>query len=134
MDENIHVEESNKQEANSKPEAKKELTAGDVMDKAASVAYWFYAVLAAAAIVTYAINQNKALYIITGVLVVASVIQFFIGWVWSRLGILLIPVGIGFGIYLWGGLRGACLGIAIAFLIRHIFREIVWKVLLKLFR
>ena len=95
--------------------------------------YIFYISISVAAIVAYNFHWDKALYILTGISLALFLIQQFSGSLAFRTGFIFLPLGAAIGYFVLKSVRGACLGIAIVFIVRHLIRALFWRLLSRLF-
>ncbi|MBP5359437.1 MAG: zinc ribbon domain-containing protein [Treponema sp.] len=112
---------------------KTEDTIGHVFGCLMTLNYIFYIAISVAAIVAYNFHWDKLLYILTGISLGLFVIQLFFRAVAFRTGLIFLPLGAAIGYFVLKSVRGACLGIAIVFIIRHLIRELFWRLFSKLF-
>ena len=96
------------------------------------MAYVFYLILGMIGAVSYVIGMNKLLYFVTAVSLIAFIIQFVTGFLNFHSGLVLIPAGAIIGYLCFKTIEGACLGIHIVFLIRHLLRDVVFGLIFKL--
>ena len=94
--------------------------------------YMFYISVSIIAVVAYYFNLDKLLYTMTGISLGLFLIQFFNGSYAFRSGIIFLPLGAAAGYYLLKSIRGACFGIAIVFILRHLIRDLVVRLVIKL--
>ena len=95
--------------------------------------YIFYITISIFAIVAYNLHWDKTLYILTGISLGLFLIQLFFRSVAFRTGLIFLPLGAAIGYFVLHSIRGACLGIAIVFIIRHLIRALFWRLIMKLF-
>ena len=77
---------------------------------------------------------DKLLYAATAISLAAFIIQFMTGTLIFASGIIFLPLGAAAGYFYFKSIEGACLGIHIVFLIRHLIRDIFFMLLFKLIR
>lgn|GEM_PF-957935 len=94
--------------------------------------YMFYISVSIVAVVAYYFNLDKLLYTMTGISLGLFLIQFFTGSHTFRSGIIFLPLGAAAGYYLLKSIRGACFGIAIVFILRHLIRDLIIRLVIKL--
>lgn len=94
--------------------------------------YMFYISVSIVAVVAYYFNLDKLLYTMTGISLGLFLIQFFTGSYTFRSGIIFLPIGAAAGYYLLKSIRGACFGIAIVFILRHLIRDLIIRLVIKL--
>ena len=112
---------------------KTEETIGNAFGCLMSLNYVFFMSISVAAIVAYNFHWDMALYILTGISLGLFVIQLFFRSVAFRTGFIFLPLGAAIGYFVLKSLRGACLGIAIVFIARHLIRALFWRLLSRLF-
>ena len=95
------------------------------------LAYIFYMCLAVIGFIAFFLKLNTVLYVVTGITAGVYIIQLITHTSPFPSGIVLVPVGAVAG-YLLGGLPGACLGIHTVFFVRHITRDILYRLLFRL--
>lgn len=112
---------------------KTEETIGNAFGCLMSLNYVFFMSISVAAIVAYNFHWDMALYILTGISLGLFVIQLFFRSVAFRTGFIFLPLGAAIGYFVLKSVRGACLGIAIVFIARHLIRALFWRLLSRLF-
>lgn len=105
---------------------------GNTISKMIHIAFIFYVTLSLIGILGYVFNIDKMLYIATGIALGAFLIQFLTGTLVFGLGIIFLPIGAIAGFLVFKDIRGAFLGIDIVFLVRHIIRDIILRIIAKL--
>ncbi|MCR4589295.1 MAG: hypothetical protein K5668_00555 [Lachnospiraceae bacterium] len=98
------------------------------------MSYIFYMVMGLLGVAGYVFGINKLLYLATVISLAAFIIQFMTGTLLFMSGIIFLPLGAVAGYFYFKGIEGACLGIHIVFLIRHLIRDIFFSLLFKLIR
>ena len=96
--------------------------------------YIFYMVMGLLGIIGFIFGVDKLLYIATGISIGAFIIQFLTGTLIFTSGIIFLPLGAAAGFIYFKTIEGACLGIHLVFLIRHIIRDIFFALIFKLIR
>ncbi|MBR4005295.1 MAG: zinc ribbon domain-containing protein [Treponema sp.] len=91
--------------------------------------YIFFVAISIFAIVAYNRHWDKALYIATGISLGVFVIQLFFHSLSFRTGLFFLPVGAAAGYLILHTIQGACLGIAIVFIARHLIRALFYRLL-----
>lgn len=86
--------------------------------------YIFYVVCALVGIIGYILKINTLLYVMTGISLVAYILQWMIGTVIFTSGLIFLPIGAIVGFIVFKGVAGACLGMMIVFAVRHVMRDI----------
>lgn len=94
--------------------------------------YMFYISISIVAVVAYYFNLDKLLYTMTGISLGMFLIQLFSRSLGFRSGIIFLPLGAAAGYYLLKSPRGACFGIAIVFILRHLIRDIILTIIIKI--
>ena len=112
---------------------KTEETIGNAFGCLMSLNYVFFMSISVAAIVAYNFHWDIALYILTGISLGLFVIQLFFRSVAFMTGFIFLPLGAAIGYFVLKSVRGACLGIAIVFIARHLIRALFWRLLSRLF-
>ena len=103
-----------------------------IIQKAFRVAYVYYMVLSIIGIIGYFTGCFKLMYVMTGIILVTYILSFLLGNATFVSGLLFIPLGAVAG-YIWlNGIPGACLAILLVFLIRHVIKDIIWTLVIKL--
>jgi len=82
----------------------------------------------------YIFHLDKMLYIATGIALGAFLLQWITRTVTFSWGVLLLPAGAAAGYLIFNSIQGACLGVDIVFLARHIIRDIIFKLIGKLIK
>ncbi len=95
------------------------------------LSYVFYMTVSIAALVSYVLGIDMLLYALTIVSLAVFIIQLLTGTLIFRSGIIFLPAGAVLGYMYFKDLQGACLGIHIVFLIRHVIRDILYTLLWK---
>ncbi len=96
--------------------------------------YVFYLVLGVLGVIGYVTGIYGLLYAATIISISAYIIQLFTGTLAFTSGVILIPIGAALGYFFFGGIAGACLGVHIVFLARHVLRDIVYSIIIRLVR
>lgn len=92
--------------------------------------FWiFYMVMGLIGLGFFLAGMSTALHIVTVISLVIYVIQLLTGTIIFASGVYLLPLGAAAGFLFFKSIDGACLGVHVVFLIRHIVREILWKLL-----
>lgn len=107
---------------------------GNTIGCFARLNYLFYVAVSIFSIVAYNFHWDKVLYISTGILLLSFLIMRILGFYTFPTGIIFLPLGAAAGYFILKSIRGACLGIAIVFIIRHLFRALFWNLIMKLTR
>ena len=104
---------------------------GNIYARLMHLSYIFYMVMGLSGVLCYIFGIYTVLYAVTVISVTAYVIQFITGTVTFASGVILLPAGAVLGYTFAGGIPGACLGIHIVFLIRHIIRDIIFRLVFR---
>ena len=95
------------------------------------MSYVFYLTMGVLGVIGYVFGLDTLLYIATAISLAAYIIQFLSGTLTFASGLILLPAGAILCWFYFGTLRGACLGIHIVFLIRHIIRDILYTLVFR---
>ena len=98
------------------------------------MAWIFYMFTGVLGIAGFFLKQNMLLYTATVISLSVFAIQLVTGTLIFTSGILFLPIGVFFGYLHYGSLEGACLGIHLVFVIRHLIRDLCYMLLTKLIR
>lgn len=93
------------------------------------MAYLFYMILAVIGITGYLIHVDILLYVTTAVSLVVFLLQLITGTLTFPYGLILLPAGGVAGLFLLHGIPGICVGIQVVFLIRHLYREVIFRII-----
>ena len=113
---------------------KTEEAIGNTFARLLHMSYIFYMVMGLLGIIGFIFGVDKLLYIATGISIGAFIIQFLTGTLIFTSGIIFLPLGAAAGFIYFKTIEGACLGIHLVFLIRHIIRDIFFALIFKLIR
>ncbi len=91
------------------------------------LSYIFYLCMGILGVAGFIFGIDGLLYIATLISLAAYILQLVTGTLTFASGLILLPAGAILGWVFLGGLRGACLGIHIVFLIRHLIRDIFFS-------
>lgn len=94
-----------------------------------NMSYLFYLTMAVIGIEGYIFHHDLLLYIATGIAVAMYILQVYTRTATFRWGMLLLPLGALAGGFYFRTPQGACLGICIVFAVRHLLRDVFWKLL-----
>lgn len=117
----------------SKENEKIEENVGNAIASIWNIAYMFYVTLSIIGIVGYFFS-DKIFYLMVAITVAAYILQLITGTTTFTEGIIFLPIGAAIGYFVIGSIKGACLGILVVFLIRHILRDILWNLVNWLIR
>ncbi len=127
--------EKNSRDLSNRAETEKtEEAIGNIFAKLLYLSYIFYMVMGLLGVAGFLLGIYKLLYISTVISLSAFLIQFMTGTLIFRSGIIFLPIGAAAGYYYFKSIEGACLGIHIVFLIRHLIRDIFFRLIFKLIR
>lgn len=126
------IEKNSRNPASRLDPGKTEEFVGSTFAKLLHMSYIFYMVMGLLGLAAFLFGINKLLYIATVISLSAFLIQFMTGTLIFRSGIIFLPVGAAAGYAYFGSIEGACLGIHIVFLIRHLIRDIFFRLIFKL--
>ena len=90
------------------------------------LSYIFYMLMGALGIAGFFLHVDLLLYIATALSVGVFLLQLFTGSLLFASGVFLLPLGAVLGYVYFKDLRGACLGIHIVFLLRHLVRDVFY--------
>ncbi len=113
---------------------KTEEAIGNTFARLLHMSYIFYMVMGLLGIIGFIFGVDKLLYIATGISIGAFIIQFMTGTLIFTSGIIFLPLGAAAGFIYFKTIEGACLGVHLVFLIRHIIRDIFFALIFKLIR
>ncbi|WP_026835148.1 zinc ribbon domain-containing protein [Eubacterium xylanophilum] len=94
--------------------------------------YIFYLICGTIGIVAYVFGFWKLLIAMTVISLIVYVLQYFTDTLTFPTGVIFIPIGAAAGWYFFNGWHGACLGIMIVFVARHLIRDVFFGLLWKL--
>ncbi len=113
---------------------KTEAAIGNVFSRLLHMSYIFYMFMGLLGVAGFVLGIHKLLYAATVISLLAFVIQYFTGSLIFMSGIILLPVGAAAGYFYFKSMEGACLGVHVVFLLRHLIRDIFYTLLFKLIR
>lgn len=122
----------NPTEDSSVESAKAEETIGRTLSVFMSLNYFFFIAISLVSVAAYFLNMDKLLYTMTGISLGVFFIQLFFQSLSFRSGLIFLPIGAAAGFFILKSIRGACLGIAIVFIIRHLIRGVIFRLIGKL--
>ncbi len=105
---------------------------GNVFANLMHLSYIFYMIIGLIGTISYLLGIYALLYIATAVSLAAFILQLITGTVTFTTGVFFIPAGAVAGFVFLQGIPGACLGVHIVFLIRHLIRDIFFRLIWKL--
>ena len=89
--------------------------------------YVFYLGCALVGIVAFFLHFSKLLFVATIVSLAVFAIQLMTGFLSFKWGLLFLPLGAAAGYFWPGGYEGACLGIMVVFAVRHLIRDVIFR-------
>ncbi len=96
--------------------------------------YIFYMVMGVIGATGFFLDVRMLLYVATGISLAVYVIQFLTGTVTFPSGVILLPAGAVACYFYFHTIEGACLGIHLVFLIRHLIRDVIFRLVLTFIR
>lgn len=102
---------------------------GSVFQKIFEFFYIFYLLCALIGVAAYFFHFQTLLYIMTGISLLVYFIQLFSGFLQFKSGLFFLPAAAIAGYIITQTVEGACLGIHIVFAIRHIIRDIIFRII-----
>lgn len=105
---------------------------GGVFARILRIAYLFFFVLSVVGIVAFFLKLYAVLYAVTAVVLVVYLIQLITGTTNFKLGVVLVPIGAVVSFLITRSIPGACLGVMIVFCLRHLIRDMIYRLILKL--
>lgn len=96
--------------------------------------YLFYLICAIASLLAFIFRVDSLLYTLTAIALGTYIIQLFFRITNFRSGIIFLPLGAAAGFFIFKSPQGICLGIMMIFMIRHLIRDLFWKLISKLIR
>ena len=107
---------------------------GMTFAKLMHLSYLFYMTMGLIGAACYFLRVYPLLFIVTIISLAAYIIQLISGTVTFASGMILLPAGAIAGYIFLGGIPGACLGIHLVFLIRHLIRDIIFRLIFAFIR
>lgn len=112
--------------------SKTDETVGGIIQKLFRFMYNFYFVCSLIGVAGYFLNLQKLVYACALLCIVVFVVQLFIASTFKS-GMIFLPLGAAGVYFLFDGtIGGVCLGIFIVFIIRHLIRNVFYKLIGKL--
>lgn len=109
---------------------KMENNIGNGIGKIMHLSYIFYGLMALIGIIGYIFQLDNLVYVMTGINMAVFIFQLVSRKLIFRWGILLLPAGAVAGYFLFYQRPvDACLGVLLVFLVRHIVRNIFFKLI-----
>ncbi len=96
------------------------------------LSYIFYIAISLVSVAAYFLHWDKVLYITTAISLGAFLIQLLLQMLTFRTGLLFLPIGAAAGYFILKSIQGACLGVALVFIIRHLIRDVIFRLIGKL--
>lgn len=109
-----------------------ELAIGTAYARIMHFFYIFYMICALIGFTAYSFKLDTLLYIITVVPVSVFLIQSFLRTTTFPSGVLFLPLGAAAGYLYFKTIQGSCLGIHFVFFLRHLIRDIFFRLISKL--
>ena len=98
------------------------------------MAWIFYMLMGILGIAGFFFKLNMLLYAVTAISLSAFLVQILTGNLVFTSGIIFLPAGALLGYLHYRSPEGACLGIHLVFVIRHLIRDLLFMLLTKLIR
>ena len=105
---------------------------GSAFHVMARINYIFYVTASLVAVAAYFFHLDTLLYVMTGISLAVFFVQLFSQSLSFRTGLIFLPAGAAAGYFILKSVQGACLGIAVVFIIRHLFRHLFFFIFNKL--
>ncbi|MCQ2589422.1 MAG: zinc ribbon domain-containing protein [Treponema sp.] len=96
--------------------------------------YIFYFLCAVLGYCAFFFKLDRFLYIITAIPVSAFLIQTVFRTSTFPMGMVFLPIGAGLGYFFLHSIQGICIGVHSVFLIRHVLRDILFRLIGKLLK
>ena len=103
---------------------------GFVFQKIFHFCYIFYLLCSVVGIVAFFLNFSTVLYAATAISLIVFVVQWFSGNMTFKSGLVFLPIGAAVGFFKFGTYEGACLCVLIVFMIRHLVRDIILRLIM----
>ncbi len=94
----------------------------------------FYMTVGVIGVICFFAGLSTLLYIATFISLICFIMQLLTGTLIFISGLIFLPLGAVLGYMYFGNPAGACLGIHIVFLIRHLIRDILFRLLFAFIR
>ena len=98
------------------------------------LAYIFYLALGIVGVLSFVFGLSGLLYAVTVVVLAVYIIQFATGNLAFTSGVVFLPVGAIIGFLIFKSIGGACLGIHVVFIVRHLIRDVIYRLIFRLIR
>ena len=102
---------------------------GSIFQKVFHFVYIFYMLCAVVGIIAFFLNLSKVLYVVTAISLIVFVLQLLSGYNTFRSGLVFLPIGALVGYLKFGTYEGACFGVMIVFAIRHVVRDVIFRLI-----
>ena len=102
---------------------------GNAYAKLMHLSYIFYMTVGVIGVICFFAGLSTLLYIATFISLICFIIQLLTGTLLFRSGLIFLPIGAVLGYLYFRSVDGACLGIHIIFLIRHLIRDILFRLI-----
>jgi hypothetical protein len=102
---------------------------GNLYARLLHLSYIFYLTLGIIGVLAFVTGSVKLLYIVTGISITAYVLQFLTGTLTFVSGLIFLPAGAILGYMYFKSIPGLCLGIHVVFLIRHLVRDVIFRLI-----
>lgn len=106
-----------------------ENTIAGVFAQLLHMSYIFYLLCACAGVVGFFLKIDALLFLATAIALAAFFVQLFTGTLIFTSGLIFLPIGAVCGYLIVKNIRGAFLGINVVFVIRHIIRDIFYRLI-----
>ena len=117
------------------PLTKKEKTVDNIANTIINIYYYFYIVTSTLGLIFYFTKLAKLFEITSILIIIGIIIDYLRGYTRNIFGTLGLLISIGFGIYLLNDIKiGAFLGIVTITFISSFIKQIIYKIINKLFR
>ncbi|MBQ9605641.1 MAG: hypothetical protein IJV16_00490, partial [Lachnospiraceae bacterium] len=113
---------------------KTEEAIGNIYARLLHLSYIFYLSMSIVGVIGFISGFFVVLYAATIISLVAFILQLITGTLIFRSGIIFLPIGAILGYLYFRSLEGACLGIHVIFLIRHMIRDIIFRLIFAFIR
>ena len=113
---------------------KTEEAIGSIYARLLHLSYIFYLTMGIIGVIGFIFEIYAVLYVVTFISLTAFILQFFTGTLIFRSGIIFLPIGAILSYLYFRTVEGACLGIHVVFLIRHLIRDIIFRLIFAFLR
>lgn len=112
-------------------ETKVEETIGEGFYMIFKFAYFFYLICGVIGVAAYFLGLDKLLFADTVICLVTYLMRYGRSYDYRGLDMMWIVGGAGIGYYYFRTVQGACLGIMVGLILRHIVKTIIYRLLSK---